>query len=203
MTNVTKVFSLVFVFLLLSFFVFFSGVKSAYAVAYDLIAPTGELQQGQNVQFTINIDTEGQTLKTASIGMTYQTKPLQYVSTTSGDTFTTVETETQEGGRLIFKAAHPDGFSGTGTFAVVTFKIIATAPGTAELCVLFNPEKPTPIPPIQPTTLPKTGSASQSEKGIFLGILLFLGAAGSLIAFNHKPYKQHRAHIRSPHKTLH
>ena len=166
-----KIRSLLFGFI--SFFILslslFMIPKTAHAVSYDLIAPTGELQRGQDVQFTINIDTEGQTLTAGTIGMTYQTEPLQYISTTPGDAFPTVKTKTQEGGKLIFKATNPSGFSRTGTFAVVTFKIIATAPGTAELCVLFNPEEtPTqPPPPPQPTALPKTGSTQQTDKSLF------------------------------------
>lgn len=185
-----RVFSLFFVLFLISSFVFFGGVKSVYAVTYDLIAPTGQLQRGQDVQFTINIDTEGQTLTAGTIGMTYQTEPLQYVSTTPGDAFPTVETETQEGGKLIFKASNPNGFSGTGTFAIVTFKIIATAPGETQLCVLFNPETtPTPPPAAQPTALPKTGSTTQTGKGAFLGITLLVLAGGALIYLNSRPYK--------------
>ncbi len=195
-----------FFFYVVSFLIFFLSFliipRSAYAAAYDLIAPTGELQRGQDVQFTINIDTEGQALTSATIGMTYQTGPLQYVSTTPGDAFPTVETETQEGGKLIFKASNPSGFSGTGTFAVVTFKIIATAPGTAELCVLFNPEEtPTPAPP-QPTALPKTGSTTQTNKGILLGISLLVLAGGALFYLNRKGYENPH-HLHTRHKTLH
>lgn len=176
--------------------------KIAYAVSYDLIAPTGQLQRGQDVQFTINIDTEGQTLTAGTIGMTYQTEPLQYVSTTPGDAFPTVKTETQEGGRLIFKASNPNGFSGTGTFAIVTFKIIATVPGTAELCVLFNPEEtPTSAPP-QPTELPKTGSTQQTDISLFFGASFIVLAAGALVFFNLLPYKRRRQTFPR-HKTLH
>ncbi|MBI3366131.1 hypothetical protein HY041_00690 [Candidatus Roizmanbacteria bacterium] len=193
-------------FSIIAFFILFFGLlyipKTAYAVSYDLIAPTGQLQQGQNVQFTINVDTEGKTLTAGTIGMTYETGPLQYVSTTPGDSFPTVETETQEGGKLIFKASNPNGFSGTGTFAIVTFKIIAKAPGETQLCVLFNPEtSPTP-PPIQPTALPKTGSTTQTGRGAFLGIMLLVLAGGALIYLNSKPYKNPH-HLRTRHKTLH
>lgn len=157
------------------------------AASYDLIAPSGQLQRGQDVQFTINIDTQGQSLTTATIGMTYKTDVLQYISTTPGDSFTTVEAQTQDGGKIIFTASNGSGFSGTGTFAVVTFKIIATASGSTELCVLFNPETPTqPVP----TALPKTGSITQTNQGAFLGVSLLVLAAGALLFYNHKPYRK-------------
>jgi len=186
---------------MISFIVFGSIAQNVEAAKYDLIAPSGQLSRGQNVQFTINIDTEGKTLTTAKIGMTYQTGPLQYVSTTPGDTFSTVSAETQEGGKIIFTASNPSGFSGKGTFAVVTFKIIATAPGSAELCVLFNPETPTPPPQVIPTSLPQTGSVNQTSGGMFLGITLLVLATGALVFYNSKPYK--RPHITTHHKTLH
>jgi len=189
-----------FVSIITSLIVFGLVTQNVEAAKYDLIAPSGQLQRGQDVQFTINIDTEGKSLTSAKIGMTYQTGPLQYVSTTPGDSFPTVSTETQEGGKLIFTASNPNGFSGTGTFAVVTFKIIATAPGSAELCVLFNPETPTP-PPV-PTALPQTGSVNQTNKGAFLGISLLVLATGALVFYNKKPYKR-PPHIQTHHKTLH
>lgn len=178
-------------------FLFVGGVEAA---SFDLIAPSGQLTRGQNVQFTINIDTQGQSLTTATIGMTHKADILQYISTTPGDTFTTVETETQEGGRLIFKASNPSGFSGTGTFAIVTYKLIATVPGSTELCVLFNPETPTQPPVL--TTLPKTGSTNQTNRGTFLGVALLVLATGALVFYNHKPYKRSR-HIHTHRKTLH
>lgn len=198
-----KALSLFFVLFLVSSFVFFGVVKSAYAVTYDLIAPTGQLQRGQDVQFTINIDTEGQALISATIGMTHKADVLQYVSTTPGDSFPTIETETQEDGKLIFKASNPNGFSGTGTFAVVTYKLIATAPGSTELCVLFNPETtPTSPPAVQPTALPKTGSTTQTGKGAFLGIVLLVLAGGALFYLNRKGYENPH-HLHTRHKTLH
>lgn len=170
------------------------------ATRYDLIAPSGQLQRGQNVQFTINVDTEGQSLTTATIGMTYKTDVLQYVSTTPGNTFSTVSTQTLEGGKLIFTATSSSSFSGTGTFAVVTFKIIANAPGSTELCVLFNPQTPTTAPP-PPTAIPKTGSILGTSSGAVSGIILLVLAAGALIFYNHKPYRH--PPVRPRHKTLH
>lgn len=196
-----KSFVIFFISIFLVSFIFGVITQNVKAASYDLIAPTGQLQQGQDVQFTINIDTQGQSLTDASIGMTYQTEPLQYVSTTPGNTFQTVSAQTQDGGKIIFTASNPSGFSGTGTFAVVTFKIIATTPGSTELCVLFNPETPTQ-PPVIPTALPKTGSTNGTNRGVFLGMALLILASGALIFYNYKPYKR-QPRLHTHHKTLH
>ena len=174
----------VFFFLIIINIVLFAIAASPVkAISYDLVAPTGQLQRGQEVQFTISIDTEGQTITSTQIGMTYQADLLQYVSATPGDTFDSITTNTQEEGKLIFTATKDGGFSGSGTFATVTFKLIATAPGTAELCVLFNPENtPAPAQPIaQPTALPQTGSVDQTGKGVFFGLILLAFAGSSLL----------------------
>lgn len=161
-------------------------VRGVEAASFDLIAPSGTLTRGQDVQFTINIDAQGQSLTTAAIGMSYQTDVLQYISVTPGDSFSTVTAEVQDGGKLILNGTNESGFSGTGTFAVVTFKLIASAPGSTELCVLFNPETPTvPVP----TALPQTGSIDKTNAGAFLGVALLVLAAGVLVFYNHKPYK--------------
>lgn len=196
------------IFLLMSFIVFFiysASAASVYAAQYDLIAPTGQLTRGQDVQFTININTEGQSLTAAQIGMTYKTDALQYVSTTPGEAFTTVETQTLDGGKLMFNASNPSGYSGTGTFAIVTFKIIATASGSTELCVLFAPtDTPAPTSPAtgpQPTGLPKTGSTTQTVKGVIVGAALFLMATAGLVLSNKNEYATPK--LRKSHKTLH
>ncbi|MEI6532422.1 MAG: cohesin domain-containing protein [Candidatus Roizmanbacteria bacterium] len=142
------------------FIVFFLAIafcKPIYATTYDLIAPSGQLTRGQDVQFAVTIDTESTTLKTALMGMTYDTRYLQYVSTTPGDAMTTVTTETQAGtateGRLILNGANSAGYSGSGTFAFITFKLIAQSAGSTQLCSIFQPTTPT-SPPGVPTSPP-------------------------------------------------
>jgi len=169
------------------------------ALTFDLIAPSGELQRGQDVVFTINIDTEGKSLTSTSIGMTYQTNDLEYVSTVPGNTFTTITTDAQEGGKLIISGSSTDGYSGLGSYAVVTFKLIATAPGSSQLCALFNPAtSPTPTPnpssppvptslaptsPPAPTSLPRTGSFVETIKNTSLGLVFFGFAAVGFLVF--------------------
>src|SRR6185295_11760111 len=64
--------------------------SKAYALSYDLIPPSGELIRDQNVQFIIDIDTEGTSVTTAQVGLTYDTQYLQYVSTTPGDAMNSI-----------------------------------------------------------------------------------------------------------------
>jgi hypothetical protein len=178
----------IFSFLLLLLLSGISG-KSVFAVTYDLIAPSGTLTRGQEVQFTINVDTEGQTLTNAVIGMSYKSDVLQYISTAAGDAFPTISTDTSTAGQLIFTASNTGGFSGSGTLAIVTYKLIASAPGSTELCVLFNPQD-TPPPASPPTTpastsLPPTGSVEQMATGAMVGTA-FLLAAGSALFFLNK-----------------
>lgn len=163
--------------------------NSVLATTFDLIAPTEQLVRGQEVKFTVNIDTEGKSLSTASVGMTYETQYLEYVSVTPGDTFTTVSADVQDGGKLIITGTSTNPYSGAGTFVYVTFKLIATSAGSTELCVLFNPQTPTATPapgqptsPPAPTALPKTGQSAPMGKGLALGSLFFvLSMAGFFV----------------------
>lgn len=169
---------------ILMFFIYLLSARATYAVTYDLIAPSGTLTRGQEVQFTINVDTEGQTITDAAIGMTHKSDVLQYISTTPGDAFPTISTDSSTAGQLIFTASNSSGFSGSGVFATVTYKLIATAPGSTELCVLFNPSStptPGPLPTSPPTALPKTGSTGETGKGAVLGTFFVLLSGAALI----------------------
>lgn len=174
-------------FVVLFVFLFFSPTQ-ARALTFDLLAPTGELVRGQDVQFTVNVDTEGSSLASTSIGMTYETQYLEYVSVSPGTTFTTVTADVQGDGQIIFTGTKDGGFSGAGSFAIVTFKLIATESGSTQLCALFNPgTTPTPPPnatatPIPPTALPTTGFFDRTAKGAVLGAVFFaLSAVGFFV----------------------
>jgi hypothetical protein len=172
--NKTKLFL---IFLIITFFFFLPS--TAYAVKFDLIAPqppAGGFTRGQTVQFTINIDTQGETINSTQIGMTYDTRYLEYVSTTPGNAMTSVSTNNLGEGKIIFSGENQSGFSGQGTFTYVSLKIIAQAPGETELCVLWNPQNlPTPSPqpksPSQPTSPPPT---SGEVKGVYTNSFLGL-----------------------------
>lgn len=159
------------------FIIFFHQIisKSVYAVRYSLIAPTETLTRGQTVTFTINIDTQGATVTNANIGMTYETQYLEYVNTIAGDAFSDITTTPQEGGKLIFQGSS-SGFNGSGTFAQVNFKIIADAPGSSQLCVLWEV---TPTQPFQPSQVPQTYQPSPTQlptsgqnKPVFMGLII-------------------------------
>lgn len=170
---------------------FMAYASSAYALTFDLVAPTGELVRDQEVKFTVNIDTEGKSLSSTAIGMTYETQYLEYISVTPGDTFTTVSSDVQESGKLIITGTSTTPYSGSGVFAYVTFKIIATGPGSTELCALFNPVTPTPTTPPPgaptsppaPTDLPKTGQGSSTMRGALVALLFFAAAGAGFLMF--------------------
>jgi hypothetical protein len=149
--NIKKKFLIIF---LIALFLFLP--KEALAIRYSLFAPSGTLSRGQIVTFTINIDTQGKTITSAKIGMTYQTQYLEYVNTIAGGTFPNLITEPIGDGKLIFSATS-DGFNGSGVFAQVNFKIIADAPGETQLCVLWQVSptpSPNPSPSPEPTSPP-------------------------------------------------
>lgn len=165
-------------------------LKNVYAIRYSLFAPSGTLTRGQTVTFTINIDTQGETVTNATIGMTYETQYLEYVNTIAGDAFPNLTTTPQEGGKLIFQASS-SGFNGNTTFAQVNFKIIADAPGESQLCVLWEvPQQeitpsPTSPPPISPTQLPTSGQNKPVTLGLMIGSVFLISAlAGSIVYKN-------------------
>lgn len=158
--------------------------KSSFALTFDLIAPTEQLQSGQDVRFTVNINTEGKSYTSTKIGMTYDTQYLEYVSVSAGNTFTTVTADPQGEGRLIISGNSTAGYSGSGTFAYVTFKIIAAGPGSTELCALFNPDTPTNTPaPPPPTALPTSGVIGNFKYGLGLGLVFLALAGGGFVVF--------------------
>ncbi len=183
-----------FSFIFFAFFLF-CKVTPVSAVSYSLTAPSGQLTRGQPVSFTINIDTEGQALSNATIGMTYKSDILQYVSTTPGNTFSSVTASPDAtNGQIIFTAQNGTPFTGTGTFATVTFNLVAQAAGSTQLCVLFNPGT-TPSPPPQgpqPTALPKTGGSTLGTKSTALGGIFILLAAGLFVSSKFPQKKSHK-----------
>jgi hypothetical protein len=193
------------IFFTVFFFVFFIFPKKTLALRYSLIAPSGTLNRGQTVTFTINLDTQGQTVTNAQVGMTYETQYLEYVNTIAGSAFPNLTTQPQSGGKLLFSATSA-GFNGNSTFAQVNFKIIASAPGSTELCVLWQvsptPSQPTPTPPPtgssptptspQATSIPQTGSVERTRNSLIVGGGLLTASLGMLITnyfFNNRRKK--------------
>lgn len=165
---------------------YFLSAGSIQAITFDLIAPSGQLERGQEVKFTINIDTEGKSYSSTQIGMTYDTQYLEYISVSAGNTFTTVSANPQEGGKLIISGSSSSGYSGSGVFAYVTFKLIASSPGSTELCVLFNPDvTPTPKPtsPPAPTALLTSGNINGVARGLTFGLIFLILAGSGFLVF--------------------
>ncbi len=171
-----------FSFLLIIFGFLFLFSKQSFAITFDLIAPSGELEKGQEIKFTINVDTEGKSYSSSQIGMTYDTTVLEYVSTSAGNTFTTVSTNPIENGKLIISGSSTNSYSGSGVYAYVIFKIIAQEPGSTQLCTLFNPQNiPTSIPI---TSLPTSGVSSGTVQTIIGSFLVLLAALSFFIFKN-------------------
>ena len=136
----------------------------SYATKFDLIPPSGTLQRGQDVTFTINIDTEGEVVTSIQSGLTYDASLLQYVSVTAGAAMNSVvaDTTTYGTGKILFTGTSNTGYNGTGVFATVVFTIIAQSAGETEICTLWLPETtPTPAPTTigpSPTVGPSCGT---------------------------------------------
>lgn len=174
---------------LLCILTFTSYVLPVRALTFDLVGPSGELTRGQDVRFIISIDTEGKSMTNTSIGMTYETQYLEYISVAPGDSFTTVSVDVQGDGKFVITGTSTTPYSGSGVFAYVTYKLIATGPGSTQLCALYNPQTPpTPVPagptsPPAPTELPKSGESSSAVQGVIFASLFFVAAGISLFVF--------------------
>lgn len=182
----------------------FLGAKPSLALTYGLVPPPGQLTVGQNADFTITIDTEGQSLTTATVGMTYQTGFMQFVQTSNGNTMDQVSAQETSPGTIIFTGTKTAGFKGAGDFTKVTFKVTAASQSN-EVCALFIPQTtpapqpttapvnlptsapaPTAAPGIPaPTALPKTGSPTNNALGGVIG-LGFISILGGIYLFRKK-----------------
>jgi LPXTG-motif cell wall-anchored protein len=141
--------------------VFFLLAPPTFATKFDLIPPSGTLQRGQDITFTINIDTEGASVTTVPAGITYDSTLLKYVSVTAGAAMNSVvaDTTTYGTGKILFTGTNNSGYNGTGVFATVVFNIIAQSSGSTEICTLWLPEvTPTPPPNSTPTPAPVCGT---------------------------------------------
>lgn len=128
-----------------------SLIGSVKAITYDLIAPQGQLRRGDQVQFSIYINTEGTTVTTGEIGMTYETQYLEYLNVIPGPAMDSVVATAQNTGSFLITGTNTAGFNGNDVFANLNFKLIADAPGSATLCALWAPLSPTQNPTRSPT----------------------------------------------------
>jgi len=146
-------------------FCFLSNVKSAYATSFTIIAPSGTLSRGQDVPFTVSINTEESTVTSIQTGMNYDTSYLEYVSAVPGTAMNTITVDTSVGaGKLLLTGTNNTGFKGTDVYATVTFKIIADSPGSTEVCTLWTPTAITPSPTTPPTAQSCNSSCTTSSQ---------------------------------------
>jgi len=180
---------------------FFVLVPSSLATKFDLVPPSGTLQRGQDITFTINIDTEGTSVTSIQSGLTFDATLLKYVSVTAGAAMNAVVADTTSygTGKVLFTGTNNTGFNGTGIYATVVFNIIAQSSGSTEICSLWLPTPtatpgptsaaaPTAIPPTaapQPTALPVTGS-TESGNAMTVIAVGFLAAAGGVFYFSQR-----------------
>lgn len=135
---------------LLPLFVF---TKQVEALSMTITAPTSPLTRDQEYDFTVNIDTFNTAITTTQGRVTYETQYLQFVSLTKGNFFDSV-TYTDEGsGKILVTGTNTAAKSGSGTFAIIRFKLIATSAGSTTLCA---------VAPVTPTGTPAPTSPQQS-----------------------------------------
>lgn len=167
---------------------------------FQLVLNTpGQLSRGQDIQFTVKLDAKGNTIKAQQIGLTPDTRYIQYLSASPGEAMSTVEVRTFSDGRILLSGSNPSGFTGSGVFAYVNFKIIAEAPGDTTLCSFWNPNATptpppgatnTPIPPgtveptVLPTRLPRSGSATFTQIVGIIGAFFLVISTTSFFASN-------------------
>ncbi len=126
-----------------------SLVPTVEATSYTIVGPAGQLVRDQEYDFTVNVNTDGASITTGTAQVTYQSQYLQYVSTTPGSFFGTVDA-TPGTGTVQLVGTNSAAKEGSGSFAVVRFKLIADSPGSTELCTVA--EVPGTTPTVAPTT---------------------------------------------------
>lgn len=197
---------------LLVFFVslaFLGIVSPVHAVVFNLVPPSGQLQRGQEITFTINIDTQGAAVTTIQTGLTYDTQFLEYVSAAAGAAMDSISVDTSLGtGKLLLTGTNAAGFTGTGVYATIVFRIIAQESGSTELCTLWTPTpsptlppnaptatpvplQPTIPPPPPPTALPQMGFGIPRTTGMIAGVLFIIVASGVFFYTKKSTYTSH------------
>jgi hypothetical protein len=197
-----KRYRMLFILFIFVFFTFFSTFpKNALAIGFTLTEPEPPFSQGQEVQFTVNVDTQGETLTSTQAEMIFDTDYLEYVSITAGAIFPNVTGTVQEAGILSISAnvdTGSSGVTGAGTFAVITFRLIGSPQSEVELCALaeVTPTEPVPTSPLmtpictatlvpQPTTPPVVTSppiTTLPRSGTVENVLM-LGVLGGFFTF--------------------
>lgn len=199
---VRQVCCLLSVFVLLALSVAFNPQASYAAVSFTIDAPSGQLTRGQSYDFTVNINTGTEALTTTQANVTYDTVALQLVSVTQGNFFDSVTYQETTSGTILLTGTNAAAKSGSGTFAVIKFTLIATSAGSTTLCTVAPVTSPTPTGPAPsatptvpvgpsltpeptaplPTNIPQAGSITGWQVGVIASlVLLALGAVGMIL----------------------
>jgi len=190
------------IFILISvFFLLFLPSLTYASIRFQLEQPAGPFSQGQEVSFVINIDTQGASVRTATIQANYDPNYLEFVTVRPGNTFSTVTAtplSNTDGGKrwLTITGTSSTDFSGSGVFAYYVLKIIAQTSGSTEICDITE-VSPTPVPTtaIQPTTStyvpptvapPVTGDSAPGNRNILIGSILIVAASTIFMTLNIK-----------------
>lgn len=194
-----KIFHIIITIVITGVFLVSSPVLAANPEFKLVLTTTGPLSRGQDIQFAVQLDAKGNTIKAQQIGLAPDTRYIQYLSASPGEAMSTVEVQTFSDGRILLSGSNPSGFTGSGVFAYVNFKIIAEAPGDTTLCSFWNPNSTptpppgatnTPIPPgtveptVLPTRLPRSGSATFTQIVGIIGAFFLVISTTSFFASN-------------------
>lgn len=194
-------------FLLMLFISLFLPGSSFAAVSFTIDAPSGELTRNQSYDFTVNINTGTDAVSSIQANVSYDTAALQLVSVTQGNFFDSVTYQETTPGTILLSGTNSAAKSGSGTFAIIKFTLIATSSGSTTLCTVSPVETPTPTvpgataaptatpgagagptitpvptsPPV-PTSIPSAGAITGWQIGILASlVLLGMGAIGMLL----------------------
>lgn len=143
--------SLLFFLILTTFFIAFPAKTQAISMTID--APTEQLVRGEEYDFVVTIDTFNTAIATTQGRVTYETQYLQFVSLTNGNFFQSTTYTEESSGTIILTGTNSTAKTGSGTFAIIRFKLIATAAGSTTLCAIV---------PITPTGTPAPSAPPQS-----------------------------------------
>jgi hypothetical protein len=127
------------------------------AVTFSTSLPTelstGLAVKGQEYDFTININTAGESISTVQARITYDAVNLQYVSATNGGFFTQITPTTPANGEFFITGTSATVQTGTGKFAVIRFKLLGVSGNSATLCSA-TAVTPSPTPTTGPSATP-------------------------------------------------
>ena len=172
-------------------FCFIFIAKNVLAIDLSVEAPQELLVQGQVFDFKVNIDTQGESITKQEFYFTYEKEYVEFQSLLAGDFFDNVSYSKVEEGKLYVIGELSAPKSGSGLVAVSKLKIIATAPGTSQLCGVL-PITPTPIGQLTdtpaptspyatstaaPTALPTSGGGGQLLSYAFFAVVFLVLAA--------------------------